>query len=75
MAAKFLSWAGLTVPKWIMKAGPEMSLQERSKEPAMQNGKYYFIPNASIGLPTSTYEGVYDVITQEIDKYSREVFG
>ena len=40
-----------------------------------ENGKYYFIPNASIGLPTSTYEGVYDVITQEIDKYSREVFG
>lgn len=39
-----------------------------------ENGKYYFIPNASIGLPTSTYEGVYDVITQEIDKYSREVF-
>ena len=40
-----------------------------------ENGKYYFIPNASIGLPTSTYDGVYNVITEEIDKYSKEVFG
>ena len=40
-----------------------------------ENGTYYFIPNASIGLPTSTYDGVYNVITEEIDKYSKEVFG
>ena len=25
-----------------------------------ENGKHYYIPNASIGLPTSTYDGVYD---------------
>ena len=39
-----------------------------------ENGKHYYIPNASIGLPTSTYDGVYDVISEEIEKYSKEVF-
>lgn len=39
-----------------------------------ENGKHYYIPNASIGLPTSTYDGVYDVISEEIAKYSKEVF-
>lgn len=39
-----------------------------------ENGKHYYIPNASIGLLTSTFDGVYDVISEEIAKYSKEVF-
>ena len=37
-------------------------------------GKLYFIPNASQGLPMSTFPGVYDALTREIDLYSKEVF-
>ena len=37
-------------------------------------GKLYFIPNASQGLAMSTYPGVYETISEEIDLYSKEVF-
>ena len=37
-------------------------------------GKLYFIPNASQGLPMSTFPGVYDELTQEIERCSREFF-
>ncbi len=37
-------------------------------------GKHYFIPSASQGLPASTFPGVYDAITREIDEYSKIVF-
>ena len=37
-------------------------------------GTHYFIPCASQGLPISTYPGVYDMICEEIDAYSKEVF-
>ena len=37
-------------------------------------GTKYFIPCASQGLPMSTYPGVYDMICEEIDAYSKEVF-
>ena len=37
-------------------------------------GKLYFIPNASQGLPMSTFPGVYEALTREIDAYSKEVF-
>ena len=37
-------------------------------------GKLYFIPNASQGLPMSTFPGVYETLTREIDAYSKEVF-
>ena len=37
-------------------------------------GKLYFIPGASQGLPLSTYEGVYEAMTEEIDAYSKECF-
>ena len=38
-------------------------------------GSLYFIPCITQGGPGSLYEGTYDAITQEIDKYSMEVFG
>jgi len=38
------------------------------------NGKLYFIPCATMGGPGSTYPGVYETVTAEIDKMSREMF-
>lgn len=37
-------------------------------------GKLYFIPNASQGLPVSTFPGVYEALDAEIDKCSKEMF-
>ena len=37
-------------------------------------GKLYFIPSASQGLPGSTYPGVYEALTEEIDKASKRFF-
>lgn len=34
-------------------------------------GHLYYIPNASQGLPLSTFEGVYDALTEEIDNASK----
>lgn len=39
-----------------------------------ENGKLYFIPSASQGLAMSTFPNVYEVTSEEIDKYSKEVF-
>jgi hypothetical protein len=37
-------------------------------------GKLYFIPNTIQGDPTSVYPGVYEAVSREIDKASRELF-
>ena len=37
-------------------------------------GKLYFIPNTTQGLPMSTYPGVYEAVTAEINKMSSELF-
>ncbi len=39
-----------------------------------QGGKLYFIPNASQGLPVSTFPGVYECIDKYIDEMSKEMF-
>ena len=38
-------------------------------------GTKYFIPCITQGGPGSTFPGTYAVLTEEIDKYSEEVFG
>ncbi len=38
------------------------------------NGKYYFIPNLTMGGAGSTYPGVYEAVSEEIDKMSKEMF-
>jgi uroporphyrinogen-III decarboxylase len=38
------------------------------------NGKHYFIPNTAMGGPVSTYPGVYEAVSEEIDKMSKEMF-
>jgi hypothetical protein len=40
-----------------------------------RNGSKYFIPCITQGGPGSVYPGAYAVLTEEIDKYSEEVFG
>ena len=37
-------------------------------------GKLYFIPNASQGLPMSTFPGVYEELTRQIDLASARYF-
>lgn len=37
-------------------------------------GKYYFIPNASQGLPVSIFPGVYEAIDRQIDVMSQRLF-
>ena len=49
-------------------------VRERVREACDACGKLYFIPCASQGLPMSTYPGVQDAITEEINLYSKEVF-
>jgi hypothetical protein len=36
--------------------------------------RHYFIPGASQGLAMSTFPGVYDAMTEEIDKMSKIMF-
>ena len=38
------------------------------------NGKLYYIPCLVMGGPGSSYPGVYDAVTAEIDKMSKEMF-
>ncbi len=38
------------------------------------NGKLYFIPNTTMGGPISTFPGVYEAVTEEIDRMSKEMF-
>jgi hypothetical protein len=38
------------------------------------NGKLYFIPCLVRGLPGSTYPGVYEAVSKEIDRMSKEMF-
>ncbi|NLM46223.1 MAG: uroporphyrinogen decarboxylase [Firmicutes bacterium] len=37
-------------------------------------GKLYFIPCTTMGLPMSVYPGVYEAVSQEIDRMSKEMF-
>ena len=38
------------------------------------NGKHYFIPCLTMGGPVSLYDGVYEAVSEEIDKMSQEMF-
>ncbi|KPU45562.1 methylcobalamin:coenzyme M methyltransferase [Oxobacter pfennigii] len=38
------------------------------------NGKHYFIPNTTMGGPESVYPGVYDCVSEEIDRISKIMF-
>jgi hypothetical protein len=38
------------------------------------NGKLYYIPCLTMGGPGSTFPGVYDAVSEEINRMSREMF-
>jgi uroporphyrinogen-III decarboxylase len=38
------------------------------------NGTRYFIPNLTSGLPMATFPGVYEAVSAEIDRMSKELF-
>jgi len=56
-------------PHWT-----EEIVAQKVREACEEFGKLYFIPGASQGLPLSTYDGVYDCMTREINKMSEEMF-
>ena len=61
--------AAVDFPEWT-----EEIVRSEVRRACDENGKLYFIPNASQGLAMSTYPGVYEAISREIDLYSKEVF-
>jgi hypothetical protein len=56
-------------PEWT----PEIAAKF-VEETCKTNGKHYFIPCLTSGLPMSSFEGVYDTVTKEIDRFSKEMF-
>ncbi len=56
-------------------AGWTQELIEREVRRACENnGKLYFIPCLAAGGPGSTFPGVYDAVSAEIDRMSKELF-
>jgi hypothetical protein len=56
-------------PDWT----PDLIAKE-VKRACETNGKLYFIPNTIMGGPMSTFPGVYEAVSKEIDKMSKKMF-
>jgi hypothetical protein len=52
---------------------PELARQEVERA-CRTNGKLFYIPCLTMGLPVSVYPGVYDAVSEEIDRMSKEMF-
>jgi uroporphyrinogen-III decarboxylase len=52
---------------------PEL-IRKEVERACRTNGKLYFIPCLAQGLPIATFPGVYDAVTMEIDRMSKEMF-
>ena len=52
----------------------ESAIAEQVRRACEENGKLYFIPCTSQGLPISTYPGVYEAVAREIDRMSEKMF-
>jgi hypothetical protein len=50
------------------------TIRREVKRACDENGKHFFIPCGSQGLAMSTFPGVYETISEEIDAYSKEIF-
>ncbi len=61
--------ASVDRPDWT----PELIAQEVRKA-CEANGTKYYIPNTTMGGPESIFPGVYDAVTEEIAKISKEMF-
>ena len=61
--------ASVDRPDWT----PKLAAEEVQKT-CKNCGTRYFIPNLSQGLAVSTFPGVYEAVSAEIDKMSKEMF-
>lgn len=52
---------------------PELIAAEVEKV-CLENGTKFFIPNTSIGAPSSSFPGIYDKVSEEIDRMSKILF-
>lgn len=62
--------ADVDKPNWT-----QADIEKAVKEACDSCGKHYFIPNITQGLAISTFPGVYEATTAEIDRYSKIYFG
>ena len=49
-------------------------LAAEARRAVTTNGKMYYIPCCTMGGPESSYPGVYEALSEEIDKLSKEMF-
>ena len=49
-------------------------VKQEVRRACKEYGKLYYIPSASQGLNMSTFEGVYEALSEEIDNCSKEMF-
>jgi uroporphyrinogen-III decarboxylase len=49
-------------------------IREEVERACRTNGKLYYIPCLTMGGPSSTFPGVYDTVTAEINRMSKELF-
>jgi hypothetical protein len=70
-----ISFMGDIDNRTVDREGWTQELIGREVERACRNcGKHYFIPNLIIGGPGSVYPGVYDAVSREIERMSKEMF-
>jgi len=67
-------WGGIDSAKIDYEGWTQEVIAREVKRACDENGKLYFIPGASQGLAMSTFPGVYEATSAEIDKYSKVVF-
>ena len=67
-------WGGIDSAKIDYEGWTQEVIAREVKRACDENGKLYFIPGASQGLAMSTFPGVYEATSEEIDKYSKVVF-
>lgn len=61
--------AKVDFPEWT----PEV-VDKEVRRACDENGRHYFIPCTTQGMPMSTFKGVYECVSEKIDAYSREYF-
>lgn len=61
--------AKVDYPGWTREA-----VRNEVQKACRENGTLYYIPNTSQGLAISTFEGVYETVSEEIAAMSKEMF-
>lgn len=65
---------GMDNGKYDTEDWSQEKIRQGLKELVDACGIEYFIPGTTLGGPTSTYPGVYDAVTAEIDSLSKSIF-